>query len=177
MCLEKHRAAWGEGPMQKGVPLPLNKGQWDWFGEMKWWCFLVAVSVIWFVGRRRKGWPSLTRLWAYVYIRLCVSACGCTNEYEEDAGGLVYSIRGLEQCGWTRPAMILLKRNRKRQAFSVSNGGLIWASRNQAIQGTELANGGVLIILSGWRSEAACERVCMCVSSFYCGNPLLTGLK
>ena len=48
---------------------------------------------------------------------MCVCACGCTHGCEEDAGGLAYRIKGLEQCGWTLPTVIPFNRDRKKAGF------------------------------------------------------------
>ena len=50
---------------------------------------------------------------------MCVRVCLCGWVHwlcEEDAGGLLYRINGLEPCEWTLSAMIPFNRDRKKQA-------------------------------------------------------------
>ena len=50
---------------------------------------------------------------------MCVRVCLCGWVHwlcEEDAGGLLYRIKGLEPCEWTLSAMIPFNRDRKKQA-------------------------------------------------------------
>lgn len=89
--VEKHRASGScmETPMQQRVPFPLNKGHWDWSGEVA--CGHVQES---------EATPGIAaNVCVYVPVRLCVCACGFAHGCEEGAGGLVYRIRGLERCG------------------------------------------------------------------------------
>lgn len=69
---------------------------------------LVSVSVMWHAGTGREVVTPMS-LHVCVCVGVCVCLCGWvhwTSLCEEDAGGLLYRIKGLEPCEWTLSAMI-----------------------------------------------------------------------
>lgn len=89
-----------------------------------------AVSVIWYVGTWRKGWPPLRRFQACACMCLCIWVfvlVGGANEYE--GVQVVWSMQseGLSSVGGRGPPRSYLKEIQKGRLF-VSVGGFIWAA-------------------------------------------------